>query len=50
MTPQGWCPIINPCLTAGNPVNVLSVILVISFLVPLAGLAFAYWSYGVLWG
>ena len=34
----------------GNPVNVLSVILVVSVLVPLAGLAFAYFTFGTLWG
>ena len=34
----------------GSPFNVLNVILAVSVLTPLAGLAFAYWSFGRLWG
>jgi len=34
----------------GSQFNVLNVILVVSVLVPLLGLAFAYWSFGKLWG
>ena len=34
----------------GNPVNVLSIIVVVSILTPLAGLAFAYATYGKIWG
>ncbi|KAK9835359.1 hypothetical protein WJX81_004613 [Elliptochloris bilobata] len=34
----------------GSKFNVLTVIALVSVLTPLAGLAFAWWSYGVLWG
>jgi hypothetical protein len=34
----------------GSPFNILNVILVVSFLVPLAGVAFAVLTYGDLWG
>lgn len=34
----------------GGAVNILSVIVVVSVLTPLAGLAFAYLTYGRLWG
>jgi hypothetical protein len=34
----------------GNPVNILSVLIVISILVPVAGLVFAFNTYGKLWG
>jgi hypothetical protein len=34
----------------GNPVNTLSVIVAVSLLVPLLGIAFAYLSYGKVWG
>lgn len=34
----------------GSPVNTLSVIVVISLLAPLLGIAFAYLSYGKVWG
>jgi hypothetical protein len=35
---------------AGSGFNILNVVLVAFFLTPILGLAFAYWSYGVLWG
>ena len=34
----------------GSRFNILTVIALVSILTPLAGLAFAWWSYGVLWG
>ena len=34
----------------GSPVNELTVILAVSVLTPLAGLAFAYFTFGTLWG
>lgn len=34
----------------GSPVNILSIILVVSVLTPLAGIIFAYFTYGKLWG
>lgn len=34
----------------GSNFNILTVIAAISVMVPLAGLAFAYTTYGVLWG
>ena len=34
----------------GSMFNVLTVIALVSILTPLAGLVFAWWSYGVLWG
>jgi hypothetical protein len=34
----------------GSRWNILSVLALLFFLVPVAGLAFAYTSYGVLWG
>ena len=34
----------------GSPVNILTVILAISVLVPLAGIIFATQTYGTLWG
>lgn len=34
----------------GSKFNVLTVIALASILTPLAGLVFAWWSYGVLWG
>ena len=34
----------------GSPFNILTLLAALFFLVPLAGLAFAYQSYGVLWG
>ena len=34
----------------GSKFNVLTVIALASILTPLAGLIFAWWSYGVLWG
>jgi hypothetical protein len=34
----------------GSGFNILNVVLVAFFLTPVLGLAFAYWSYGVLWG
>lgn len=37
-------------LTAVQHVLDLQVILVVSVLVPLLGLGFAYWSFGKLWG
>lgn len=35
---------------AGSQFNILNVILVVSVLTPLLGIAFALWSYGTLWG
>lgn len=34
----------------GGRINVLSVILIVSILVPLGGLIFAYFTFGTLWG
>lgn len=34
----------------GGRVNILSVLILISVAVPLAGIAFAFWSYGRYWG
>lgn len=34
----------------GGRINVLSVILLVSVLVPLGGLIFAYFTFGTLWG
>ena len=34
----------------GSKVNVLSIILAVSILVPLGGLLFAYLTFGTLWG
>jgi hypothetical protein len=34
----------------GSPVNILSILIAVSLLVPVAGLVFAYQTYGVLWG
>ena len=34
----------------GSKFNVLTVVALASILTPLAGLVFAWWSYGVLWG
>lgn len=35
---------------AGSGFNMLNLIIVAFVLTPVLGLAFAYWSYGVLWG
>lgn len=34
----------------GSPFNILNIILVVSVLTPLAGIIFAYFTYGKLWG
>ncbi|KAG7672238.1 hypothetical protein NADE_000087 [Nannochloris sp. 'desiccata'] len=34
----------------GSPVNILTILAAVSILVPVAGLVFAYQTYGVLWG
>ena len=34
----------------GSPVNILTILAAVSILVPVAGLIFAYQTYGVLWG
>jgi len=34
----------------GSRFNVLTVVAAVSILTPLAGLVFAWWSYGRLWG
>jgi hypothetical protein len=34
----------------GSPLNVLTVILIVSVLVPAIGIVFALRSYGILWG
>ena len=34
----------------GSGFNILTLLIALSVLVPAAGLAFAYWSYGTLWG
>ena len=35
---------------AGSGFNVLNLVIVAFVLTPVLGLAFAYWSYGTLWG
>jgi hypothetical protein len=35
---------------AGSGFNVLNLVIAAFVLTPVAGLAFAYWSYGTLWG
>lgn len=37
-------------LPQGSPFNILTLLAALFVLVPVAGLAFAYTSYGVLWG
>ena len=34
----------------GSPVNILSVLVVVSVAVPLIGLIIAYYTYGTVWG
>ncbi len=43
------CPVPGR-IFVGSGFNVLNLIVVAFVLTPVAGLAFAWWSYGVLWG
>jgi len=40
----------SPLACAGSRFNILNLLILAFVLTPFAGLAFAYWSYGTLWG